>query len=60
MQKMISYSFKGRYTLREINNIWYIYDREKGTTTERLHSATFKKAQEELYKYKKEKKDEEE
>jgi hypothetical protein len=33
MNTASSFSFKGRYTLREINGTWYIYDRDIQTVT---------------------------
>ena len=49
-----NYTFKGRYTLREMNGTWFIYDREKITITGRLNSATFVGAEKELLQFKKE------
>ena len=40
---MVEFSFKGEYTLREINGTWYIYDRNLNTTKEQAGN-TFKKA----------------
>ena len=47
-----NFSFKGRYTLREINETWYIYDRELQTTIKDLHEATFTKAKNKLIEFK--------
>ena len=54
---MVTFSFPGRYTLREINGVWYIYDRELQTTTIRA-GGTFTKAKQFLLKYKVEQNDE--
>lgn len=55
---MVAFSFKGRYTLREINNSWYIYDREsKNGFLKDFAGHTFTKAKETLLKYKKERGD---
>ena len=54
---MVNFTFKGRFTLREINGVWYIYDREIQTTTIRAGD-TFTKAKLFLLKYKVEQNDE--
>ena len=46
-----NFSFKGRYTLREINGDWYIYDRKLQTTTEKV-GRTFTEAHTKLLKFK--------
>ena len=48
---MINFTFKGRFTLREINGVWYIYDRELQTTTIKAGNC-FSKAEQYLLKYK--------
>jgi hypothetical protein len=47
-----NFKFNGRYTLREICNVWYIYDREKETIIQRCNNVTFTKAERELIVYK--------
>jgi len=50
---MVNFHFGGRFTLREINGSWYIYDRELMTTTDRLLGVhTFTKAEKALLRYK--------
>ena len=53
---MVTFSFLGRFTLREINGVWYIYDRETQTTTKEA-GHTFKSAKDFLIKYKLEQND---
>jgi hypothetical protein len=48
------FTFKGRYTLRGINDVWYVYDRKIGSNVERLNAVTFTKAEKELLAYKRE------
>jgi hypothetical protein len=45
------YTFKGRYTMRGVNNSYYVYDRELECTTQLL-GGTFNKARDELLKFK--------
>ena len=47
-----NFSFKGRYTLRGINNSWNIYDRELNANIKGLNARTFKDAEKELLKFK--------
>ena len=53
---MVTFSFSGRFTLREINGVWYVYDRETQTTTLNAGN-TFATAKQYLLKYKAEQKD---
>lgn len=46
-----NFTFNGRYTLREINGYWYIYDRNNWTTTKKI-GGTFKEAHSNLLKFK--------
>lgn len=54
---MAEFSFKGRYTLREMDGTFYLYDREKGGLSDDVRfkpQRTFKKAEKELTRFKKE------
>lgn len=46
------FNFKGRYTLRAINDRWYVYDRKIGSTTIDTNQNTFTKAEKFLLNYK--------
>ena len=47
--KASNFTFKGDYTLREINGTWYIYNRKTMTTTRKAGN-TFAKARDFLLK----------
>jgi hypothetical protein len=47
-----NFHFPGKYTLRGINNNWFIYDRETYTIIQDTREHTFKKATEKLKEFK--------
>ena len=52
---MVNFHFNGRYTLREINGIYCLYDRDingLSNDTRFKQQITFQKAKQELLKYK--------
>jgi hypothetical protein len=53
---MVNFTFKGKYTLREINGVWYVYDRDLNAIIEGNNTKpqnTFIKARNQLIGFKK-------
>jgi hypothetical protein len=50
---MVDFTFNGRYTLREINDVYYIYDREISSIIDCEPQRTFNKAKAQLIEFKK-------